>query len=228
MLRPNRRMFIVLSLVVLPIFVAAVAVGALAAGWGVGVAVIEGRRVMRREVGIGAALLRGVPALVLAAGLVAAGMWWRRPSRVQWIWKLAARSASSARARGKLMAMYRAAAEQRDMTTLTALAGAPGMAAEVLELLAGDGDAGVRAIVANNTTTPVELMKRLARDPALEVRRALGLNGAVTSEILVELAAGAEPELRELARQRLGELGLGAPAGEIVSSRDWTARSDPK
>jgi hypothetical protein len=208
MLRPNKRMFIELSLVVLPIFVALVAAGALAAGWGVGVAVIETRRVVRHEEGIAAAALHGVPPLLLAAGLATAALWWRRPSRVQQIWKLAASSASSARTRGKLMTMYRTATQQRDLTTLHALAGAPGMTTDVLELLAADGDVGVRAIVANNSTTPPELMKRLARDPALEVRRALGLNGAVTAEVLEELAAGPEEELRELVRQRLAEAGL--------------------
>jgi hypothetical protein len=207
MLRPNRRMFIELSLVLLPIFVAAVAAGALAAGWGVGVAAIETRRVVRHEEGVGTALLHGVPPLVLAAALLGLALWWRRPSPVQWIWKLAARSESSPRARAKLAALYRAAARQRDMTTLQALAGAPGMTPDVLELLAADGDVGVRAIVANNSTTSLDLMKRLARDPALEVRRALGLNGAVTVELLEELATGPEEDLRKLARQRMVELG---------------------
>jgi hypothetical protein len=201
-------MFIELSLVVLPVFVAAVAVGALAAGWGVGVAIIETRRLLRHEVAIGTALLHATPPLLLSAALVAVALWWRQPSRVQRIWKLsAAAAAASSRARRKLQAIYLAAARQRDTTTLLALAGAPGMPAGVLELLAADADVSVRATTANNSAAPIELMQRLALDPALDVRRALALNSAVAPEILGEFAAAApEAELRELARQRLAEL----------------------
>jgi hypothetical protein len=81
------------------------------------------------------------------------------------------------------------------------------MTPDVLEFLAADAEVGVRAIVANNSSTPVELMKRLVRDPAVEVQRALALNGAVAVDVLSELAAAPEAEVRELARQRMVEIG---------------------
>lgn len=71
--------------------------------------------------------------------------------------------------------------------------------ADVVEALAVDPDAGVRAWLARNETTPCDVLRVLARDESETVRGWVALNFFVPADVMAELADDPSPVVRGLA-----------------------------
>lgn len=71
--------------------------------------------------------------------------------------------------------------------------------ADVVEALATDPDAGVRAWLARNETTPCDVLRLLARDESETVRGWVALNFFVPADVMAELADDPSPVVRGLA-----------------------------
>ena len=84
---------------------------------------------------------------------------------------------------------------------------------EILELLASDPDARVRAAVAEKRKLPAGLQLRLAADVDWGVRERLACNEKATRAALALIAHGAPDAAAERARARL-------TAGEYIEDRD--------
>jgi hypothetical protein len=188
-----------LTIVVLPLFVLAVALAAGAVGWGVTQVAIEAHRVSSGASGVGVGLLRSLfPAFVIIAVVYATHVQ-TRPSMAQRIWQLAA----SPSGEPKLRAMYRSASDRQDQTVLEALAKAPQLPPTLLRDMAGEANVDVRACVANNPNTPIEVLGHLARDESADVRRAVVFNRAATVSLLTLLAKDGAQDVREAAELQL-------------------------
>ena len=70
--------------------------------------------------------------------------------------------------------------------------------ADVVEALANDPDAGVRAWLARNETTPCDVLRQLARDESETVRGWVAVNFFVPADVMTELADDPSPVVRNL------------------------------
>lgn len=77
-----------------------------------------------------------------------------------------------------------------------AIADRTDLPADLLTVLAGDGDDEVRASVAANPACPVPVLRTLADDPSTTVRRGVALNPQVPLDVLCDLAARTRLNLR--------------------------------
>ena len=73
----------------------------------------------------------------------------------------------------------------------------------ILEILAGDQDERVRMMVAEKRKLPETVQLRLTEDPSSMVRSALAYNKKATSRVLAILAIDPDPEIRQIAQERL-------------------------
>jgi hypothetical protein len=79
---------------------------------------------------------------------------------------------------------------------------------EILEMLASDGSASVRATVADKRKLTPELFGLLAKDVDELVRQRVAYNRKVPVQILQSLLTDASPLVRDAARKRLGQAAL--------------------
>jgi hypothetical protein len=70
--------------------------------------------------------------------------------------------------------------------------------ADVVEALASDPDAGVRAWLARNETTPCDVLRQLAHDESETVRGWVAVNFFVPADVMAELADDPSPVVRNL------------------------------
>lgn len=70
--------------------------------------------------------------------------------------------------------------------------------ADVVEALANDPDAGVRAWLARNETTPCDVLRQLAHDESETVRGWVAVNFYVPADVMAELADDPSPVVRNL------------------------------
>ncbi len=75
---------------------------------------------------------------------------------------------------------------------------------EILEILAGDGNASVRATVANKRKLSAALFEALSRDGDEGVRHRLAFNKKTPTSVLERLASDPVDLVRETALKRLG------------------------
>jgi hypothetical protein len=70
--------------------------------------------------------------------------------------------------------------------------------ADVVDALANDPDAGVRAWLARNETTPCDVLRQLARDDSEAVRGWVALKVSVPADVMAELATDPSAVVRGL------------------------------
>jgi hypothetical protein len=76
--------------------------------------------------------------------------------------------------------------------------------ADVVEALAKDPDAGVRAWLARNETTPCDVLRELSRDESETVRGWVALNFFVPADVMDQLADDPSPVVRGLVAWKAG------------------------
>jgi hypothetical protein len=97
------------------------------------------------------------------------------------------------------IARLRLLAQHENPKIRESVAGSYHAPADVIEALAVDPDAGVRAWLARNETTPCDVLRRLARDESETVRGWVALNFFVPADVMSELADDPSPVVRGLA-----------------------------
>lgn len=90
---------------------------------------------------------------------------------------------------------------------------------ELFAALASDPDAGVRACVARNETTPCDILRELSHDESEAVRGWVAVNYYVPADVMAELAEDPSETVRSLVRWK-ASLAEGDDSGAALAAQE--------